>query len=119
MFAGEPINTTERRACNHMVAYYAARWMQCSKRWLMRAVESCSMQLYKNNGQTLGELVRAPRHDAAGGDQASRRYWKRRTSSPSVWRGREKLHYLNPVPMHEICRALDWQIRTPSPSGVE
>ena len=28
-----------------------------------------------------------------------------------VWRGREKLHYLNPVPIHAIAEALDRQIR--------
>ena len=28
--------------------------------------------------------------------------WKRPTSWSSIWRGREKLHYLNPVPIHEI-----------------
>ena len=37
----------------------------------------------------------------------------------TVRRGREKLHYLNPVPIHEIGGALDRQIRTLSLAGVE
>jgi DNA-binding transcriptional ArsR family regulator len=57
--------------------------------------------LFQNNGQTLGELCRhlemtrqaVTKHlallEAAG-------------LIATVWRGREKLHYLNPVPLHEI-----------------
>ena len=48
-----------------------------------------------------GRVVRAPRHDAAGGDQASR-LLEEANLVVTVWRGREKLHYLNPVPIHEI-----------------
>jgi len=36
-----------------------------------------------------------------------------------VWRGREKLHYLNPMPLHEIYERWIRQIRAPSSSGVE
>ena len=37
----------------------------------------------------------------------------------TVRRGREKLHYLNPVPIHEHRRALDRQVRTLPPAGAE
>ena len=40
----------------------------------------------------------------------------------TVWRGREKLHYLNPVPIHRNRRSLDRQVSStgvfaPSPSS--
>ena len=37
----------------------------------------------------------------------------------TVKRGREKLHYLNPVPIHEIGRALDREVRALTPAGAE
>jgi len=45
--------------------------------------------------------MRAPGHDAAGGDQAFGVAGKANLIAV-VWRGREKLHYLNPMPLHEI-----------------
>jgi DNA-binding transcriptional ArsR family regulator len=58
-------------------------------------------RLHANNGQTLGQL----------GDQldmtrqAVTKHLKLLEEASLVvtlWRGREKLHYLNPVPIHEI-----------------
>ena len=46
-------------------------------------------------------IVRGPRHVAAGRRQASGILEEGNLVSP-VKRGREKLHYLNPVPIHEI-----------------
>lgn len=58
-------------------------------------------RLYARNGQTLGEL-------AAGLDMTRQAVTKHlalleaANLVATVWRGREKLHYLNPVPIHEI-----------------
>jgi DNA-binding transcriptional ArsR family regulator len=57
--------------------------------------------LHKNNGQTLGELC-------AHLDMTRQAVTKHLLLLEAanlvaiVWRGREKLHYLNPVPIHEI-----------------
>ena len=58
-------------------------------------------QLHKNNGQTLGELCEHL-------DMTRQAVTKHLVILEAanlvavVWRGREKLHYLNPVPLHEI-----------------
>jgi DNA-binding transcriptional ArsR family regulator len=58
-------------------------------------------QLHKNNGQTLGELC-------AYLDMTRQAVTKHLQLLEEaklvvvVWRGREKLHYLNPVPLQEI-----------------
>jgi DNA-binding transcriptional ArsR family regulator len=58
-------------------------------------------RLHAENGQTLGELC-------ARLDMTRQAVTKHLTLLEaanlvvSVWRGREKLHYLNPVPIHEI-----------------
>jgi DNA-binding transcriptional ArsR family regulator len=58
-------------------------------------------QLRKSNGQTLGELC-------AHLDMTRQAVTKhlglleKASLVTVVWRGREKLHYLNPVPLHEI-----------------
>src|SRR5271166_6235629 len=58
-------------------------------------------QLHANNGQTLGELCR--HLDMTR--QAVTKHLKLLEAANLVvtlWRGREKLHYLNPVPILEI-----------------
>lgn len=57
--------------------------------------------LFKRNGQTLGELC--------DGMEMTRQAVTKHLALLEdanlvavVWRGREKLHYLNPVPIHEI-----------------
>jgi DNA-binding transcriptional ArsR family regulator len=58
-------------------------------------------QLHRSNGQTLGELC-------AHLDMTRQAVTKHLLLLEAahlvnvVWRGREKLHYLNPVPIHEI-----------------
>ena len=58
-------------------------------------------ELFKNNGQTLGELCEHL-------DMTRQAVTKHLVLLEEaelvtvVWRGREKLHYLNPVPLHEI-----------------
>jgi DNA-binding transcriptional ArsR family regulator len=57
--------------------------------------------LFKSNGQALGELCKhldmtrqaVTKHLAILGEA---------NLVATVWRGREKLHYLNPMPLHEI-----------------
>ena len=60
-------------------------------------------RLRADNGQTLEPALRrvSPVHDAAGGEQASG-ILEAANLVATVKRGREKLHYLNPVPIHEI-----------------
>jgi DNA-binding transcriptional ArsR family regulator len=58
-------------------------------------------RLYANNGQTLGQLC----EHLAMSRQAVTKHLKlleEATLVVTIWRGREKLHYLNPVPIHEI-----------------
>ena len=58
-------------------------------------------RLYADNGQTLGELCRGLRMTR----QAVTKHLGLLETAKLVvivWRGREKLHYLNPVPLHEI-----------------
>ena len=58
-------------------------------------------QLYQSNGQTLGELCR---HLDMTRQAVTKhlRLLEAANLVAVVWRGREKLHYLNPVPIHEI-----------------
>jgi len=58
-------------------------------------------RLYARNGQTLGELCA----DLDITRQAVTKHLQLLESANlvvTVWRGREKLHYLNPVPLSEI-----------------
>src|SRR5688572_22097029 len=58
-------------------------------------------QLFKNNGQTLGELCE---HLDMTRQAVTKHLLLLEDAKLVVviWRGREKLHYLNPVPLHEI-----------------
>src|SRR4026209_2651491 len=58
-------------------------------------------ELFKSNGQTLGELC----EHLDMTRQAVTKHLVILEAAKlvvTVWRGREKLHYLNPVPLHEI-----------------
>ncbi len=58
-------------------------------------------ELHKQNGQTLSELCAHP----AMTRQAVTKHLlllEEANLVATVWRGREKLHFLNPVPLHEI-----------------
>ena len=58
-------------------------------------------KLFQNNGQTLSEL--SEHLDMTR--QAVTKHLvllEEANLVATVWRGREKLHYLNPVPLHEI-----------------
>jgi len=58
-------------------------------------------RLHKSNGQTLGELCE---HLDMTRQAVTKHLLLLETAKlvTVVWRGREKLHYLNPVPLHEI-----------------
>ena len=60
-------------------------------------------RLYADNGQTLGELCErlAMTRQAVSKHLA---ILEGANLVAIVWRGREKLHYLNPAPIHEIAR---------------
>ena len=58
-------------------------------------------RLYKSNGRTLGELCE--HLDMTRQAVTKHLVLLEKANLVSVvWRGREKLHYLNPVPLHEI-----------------
>jgi DNA-binding transcriptional ArsR family regulator len=58
-------------------------------------------KLHKNNGQTLGELCR---HLDMTRQAVTKHLGLLEQANlvAVVWRGREKLHFLNPMPLHEI-----------------
>lgn len=58
-------------------------------------------ELYKNNGQTLGELCE---HVDMSRQAVTKHLALLEAANlvATVWRGREKLHYLNPAPLHEL-----------------
>ena len=58
-------------------------------------------QLFIHNGQTLGELCQ---HLDMTRQAVSKhlRILEEANLVVTLWRGREKLHYFNPVPIHEI-----------------
>jgi DNA-binding transcriptional ArsR family regulator len=58
-------------------------------------------QLHQDNGQTLGELC-AHLDITRQAVTKHLRILEDAKLVTIVWRGREKLHYLNPVPIHEI-----------------
>lgn len=58
-------------------------------------------RLHADNGQTLGELC----EDLTMTRQAVTKHLRLLETAnliATVWRGREKLHFLNPVPIHQI-----------------
>ena len=58
-------------------------------------------ELHKNNGQTLSELCE---HLDMTRQAVTKHLALLEAANlvATAWRGREKLHYLNPVPLHEI-----------------
>lgn len=60
-------------------------------------------RLRAHNGQTLGELTE---HLDMSRQAVTKHLAVLEAASlvVTVWRGREKLHYLNPAPIHEIAR---------------
>jgi predicted transcriptional regulator len=69
--------------------------MQCNSR------RKLLDELYKNNGQTLTDLCG---HLEMTRQAVTKHLRILETANlvETVWRGREKLHYLNPTPLHEV-----------------
>ena len=61
-------------------------------------------KLRANNGQTLGELVEHLDNMSRQAVTKHLAVLEAANLVVTVWRGREKLHYLNPAPIHEIAR---------------
>lgn len=84
-----------------MVAYYRIEMDAVFKALADESRRALLDRLYQHNGQTLGELC-------AHLDMTRQAVTKHLLLLEAanliviVWRGREKLHYLNPVPIHEI-----------------
>ena len=58
--------------------------------------------LHADNGQTLGALCEHMDMTRQAVTQHLQQLEQAKLVAV-VWQGREKLHYLNPVPLHEIC----------------
>lgn|SRR5689334_18235696 len=58
-------------------------------------------RLYEENGQTLNQLCGQLGISRQGVSQHLE-VLEKANLVVTVWRGREKLHYLNPVPLHQI-----------------
>lgn len=90
--------------CNHTVAYYSA--MDTDLDLVFKALASPERRLLldrlrADNGQTLGQLCTHMEMTR----QAVAKHLKlleEATLVVTIWRGREKLHYLNPMPIHDI-----------------
>jgi DNA-binding transcriptional ArsR family regulator len=84
-----------------MVAYYERRVDAAFKALADRSRRKLLDRLRKNSGQTLTQLCKhldmtrqaVAKHLAL---------LERANLVATVWHGREKLHYLNPAPLHEI-----------------
>ena len=76
-------------------------WMRSSERWPTPRGGSCSTGLHARNGQTLNELC----DGLAMTRQAVTKHLATLEEAnlvATIRHGREKLHYLNPVPIHQI-----------------
>ena len=88
--------------CNQMVAYT----LQVTFDVVFKALADASRRklldrLFENNGQTLNQLCVGQRMTR----QAVTKHLallERANLVATVWHGREKLHYLNPIPIQEI-----------------
>ena len=75
--------------------------MQYSKRWRTKAGESCSTSCIKATGRRSANCAQ---HLDMTRQAVTKHLLLLEAANlvAVVWRGREKLHYLNPVPIHEI-----------------
>lgn len=87
--------------CNHMVAYYVPAMDAVFKALADRSRRKLLDELHKSNGQTLTQLCR---HLDMTRQAVTKHLALLEAANlvVTVWHGREKLHYLNPMPLHEI-----------------
>jgi DNA-binding transcriptional ArsR family regulator len=90
--------------CNRLVAYYGGMDGDVDKVFKALADPGRRLlldRLRADNGQTLGQLC----EHLDMSRQAVTKHLKRLEEAglvATIWRGREKFHYLNPVPIHQI-----------------
>ena len=84
-----------------MVAYYHLAMDKVFKALADETRRQLLDRLHADNGQTLGQLCE---HLAMTRQAVTKHLLLLEAANlvVVVWRGREKLHYLNPVPLHEI-----------------
>jgi len=84
-----------------MVAYYDPRVDAVFKALADRSRRKLLDRLHKNSGQTLTQLCK---HLDMTRQAVTKHLvlLERANLVATVWHGREKLHYLNPAPLHEI-----------------
>ena len=87
--------------CNLLVAYIVRVMDAVFKALADRSRRKLLDVLFKSNGQTLSELCE---HLDMSRQAVTKHLILLEEAKlvSVVWRGREKLHYLNPVPLHEI-----------------
>ena len=87
--------------CNQLVAYYPCVMDVVFKAMADRSRRELLDRLHQSSGLTLRELCAhlAMTRQAVAKHMA---LLEEANLVEVVWRGREKLHYLNPVPLHEI-----------------
>jgi DNA-binding transcriptional ArsR family regulator len=91
-----------RLTCNRLVAYTPAQVDEVFKALADPSRRKLLDELHKTNGQTLSELCE---HLDMTRQAVTKHLALLEAASlvVTIWRGREKLHYLNPVPIHQIC----------------
>ena len=87
--------------CNQTVAYIAGVMDDVFKALADASRRKLLDELHMRGGQTLGELCQ---HLDMTRQAVTKHLALLEAANlvATVWRGREKLHYLNPVPLHEI-----------------
>ena len=100
-----------------IIRSWTRTWTARSRRWPTRADVGCSDVLRADNGQTLGRLCE---HLDMTRQAVSKHLAVLEEANLVVTlrRGREKLHYLNPVPIHEIAERWIAQVRAPAAAGA-
>ena len=91
----------QRLTCNHLVAYLTSAVDDIFKALADPARRALLDQLHETNGQTLGQLCRHVHMTRQGVTKHLGILINAGLIVP-LWRGREKLHYLNPAPLKQI-----------------
>ena len=84
-----------------IITPWTPTWTKCSRRVADPGRRLLLDRLRADNGQTLGQLCE---HLDMSRQAVTKhlRILEQANLVATVWRGREKLHFLNPVPIHEI-----------------
>jgi len=97
----QKLQKLSRLTCNQKVAYYDREMDAVFKALADESRRKLLDKLYQSDGQTLSELCQ---HLDMSRQAVTKHLvlLEKANLVATVWRGREKLHYLNPVPLHEI-----------------